>query len=103
MPLAKRQALLAQERSVLDAVLSDAKQLHRGLSKGDNDKLSEYFQSIRELETRIARDEQWLGVAKPKAPLQEPAENMRGKEEVKLMYDLMVAAFQTDSTFGGLG
>lgn len=98
MPLAKRQALLAQERSVLDAVLSDAKQLHRGLSKGDNDKLSEYFQSIRELETRIARDEQWLGVAKPKAPLQEPAENMRGKEEVKLMYDLMVAAFQTDST-----
>ena len=98
MPLAKRQALLAQERSVLDAVLSDAKQLQRRLSKGDNDKLSEYLQSIRELETRIARDEQWLGVAKPKAPLQEPAENMRGKEEVKLMYDLMVAAFQTDST-----
>ncbi len=98
MPLAQRQALLAQERSVLDAVLSDAKQLQRGLTKGDNDKLNEYFQSIRELETRIAKDEAWLGVAKPKAPLNAPPDNMRGKEEVKLMYDLMVAALQTDST-----
>jgi hypothetical protein len=98
MPLAKRQALIAQDRSVLDAVLSDAKQLQRGLTKTDNDKLNEYFQSIREIETRIAKDEQWLGVPKPKAPIEEPPANMRGKEEVKLMYDLMAAAFQTDST-----
>jgi len=98
MPLAQRQALLAQERSVLDAVLSDAKQLQRGLTKNDNDKINEYFQSIREIETRIAKDEQWLGVTKPKAPITEPAANLHGKEEVKLMYDLMAAAFQTDST-----
>jgi hypothetical protein len=98
MPLAKRQALIAQDRSVLDAVLSDAKQLQRGLTKTDNDKLNEYFQSIREIETRIAKDEQWLGVPKPKAPIAEPPAKMRGKEEVRLMYDLMVAAFQTDST-----
>jgi hypothetical protein len=98
MPLAKRQALIAQDRSVLDAVLSDAKQLQRGLTKTDNDKLNEYFQSIREIETRIAKDEQWLGVPKPKAPIEEPPAKMRGKEEVKLMYDLMAAAFQTDST-----
>ena len=98
MPLAKRQALIAQDRSVLDAVLSDAKQLQRGLTRSDNDKLDEYFQSIREIETRIAKDEQWLGVPKPKAPVQEPPAKMRGKEEVRLMYDLMAAAFQTDST-----
>ncbi len=98
MPLAQRQALIAQDRSVLDAVLSDAKQLQRGLTKSDNDKLNEYFQSIREIEIRIAKDEQWLGIPKPKAPIAEPPSKMRGKEEVKLMYDLMVAAFQTDST-----
>ncbi len=98
MSLAERQALIAQDRSVLDAVLSDAKQLQRGLTKSDNDKLNEYFQSIREIETRIAKDEQWLGIPKPKAPIEEPPAKMRGKEEVKLMYDLMAAAFQTDST-----
>jgi len=90
--------MLAQERSVLDAVLSDAKALQRGLTKTDNDKLNEYFQSIREIETRLSKDEQWLGVAKPKAPIDEPPAKLHGKDEVKLMYDLMVAAFQTDST-----
>ncbi len=98
LSLEERQAMLAQERSVLDAVLSDAKTLQRGLTKTDNDKLNEYFQSIREIETRLAKDEQWLGVAKPKAPIGEPPAKLHGKDEVKLMYDLMVAAFQTDST-----
>ena len=98
LPLARRQALLAQERSVLDTVLSDARRLQRGLTKSDNEKLEEYFQGIREIEMRLSKDEQWLGVAKPGAPLAEPAANLQGKEEVKLMYDLMVAAFQTDST-----
>lgn len=98
MPLEKRQLMLAQNRSVLDAVLTDAKKLQRNLTKTDTDKLSEYFQSIRELETRIAKEEQWLGVPNPKAPLPEPGANLRGREEVKLMYDLMAAAFQADST-----
>jgi hypothetical protein len=98
MPLEKRQRMLAQSRSVLDAVLTDAKRLQRNLTKTDTDKLNEYFQSIRELETRIAKDEQWLGVPNPKAPLPEPGADLRGREEVKLMYDLMAAAFQADST-----
>jgi hypothetical protein len=90
--------MLAQRRSVLDAVLTDSKQLQRNLTKTDNDKLNEYFQSIRDLETRIAKEEQWLGVPNPKAPLAEPEATLRGREEVKLMYDLMAAAFQADST-----
>jgi len=98
MPLEKRQSMLAQRRSVLDAVLTDSKQLQKNLTKTDNDKLNEYFQSIRDLETRIAKEEQWLGVPNPKAPLPEPEATLRGREEVKLMYDLMAAAFQADST-----
>jgi len=54
-PLAQRQALLAQKRSVLDAVRADARRVQRGLNKADNDKLDEYFQSVRDIETRSPR------------------------------------------------
>ena len=98
MPLAQRQAMLAQKRSVLDAVLADAKRVQRGLSKTDNDKLDEYFQGVRDIETRLAKDEQWLNVPKPKVPLAEPKPGLAGRDEIELMYDLIVAALQTDTT-----
>ena len=98
MSLAERQAMMMQDRSVLDAVVADAKQLQRGLTKADVDKLNEYLQSIRDIETRIAKEESWMDVPKPKAPVAEPAASLQGRDEVKLMYDMMAAAFQTDST-----
>jgi hypothetical protein len=97
-PLSERQAMLAQKRSVLDAVLTDASDLQRGLTKTDTDKLDEYFQSIRDIEVRLGKDEQWLNVPKSNAPFPEPKPGLAGKEEVKVMYDLIVAALQTDST-----
>ncbi|MEY4485046.1 MAG: hypothetical protein RL693_2498 [Verrucomicrobiota bacterium] len=97
-PLAERQAMLAQKRSVLDAVLTDASDLQRGLTKTDTDKLDEYFQSIRDIEVRLGKDEQWLSVPKAKGSLTEPKEGLAGRDEVKLMYDIIVAALQTDST-----
>ena len=97
-PLSERQAMLAQKRSVLDAVLTDASDLQRGLTKTDTDKLDEYFQSIRDIEVRLGKDEQWLSVPKSKPPVAEPKEGLAGKEEIKVMYDLIVAALQTDST-----
>jgi hypothetical protein len=99
-PLEQRQAMLRERRSVLDAVLTDAGSLQRGLTKRDKEKLEEYFQSIREIETRIGKEEQWLGVpkTKPAASLLEPAGQMAGHQEIKAMYDIIVAAFQTDAT-----
>jgi hypothetical protein len=97
-PLAERQAMLAQKRSVLDAVLTDAGSLQRGLNKTDTDKLEEYFQSIRDIETRLGKDEQWLSVPKPKGSMTEPKAGLAGRDEVAIMYDLMIAALQTDST-----
>lgn len=97
-PLAERQAMLAQKRSVLDAVLTDAGDLQRSLNKTDTAKLDEYFQSIRDIETRLGKDEQWLNVLKPKAALTEPKQGLAGCDEVALMYDIIVAALQTDST-----
>jgi hypothetical protein len=97
-PLEERQAQLAQKRSVLDALLSDAKDLQRGLTKTDTDKLDEYFQGIRDIERRLGKDEQWLNVPKAKTSLQEPKEGLAGREEVRVVYDLIVTALQTDST-----
>lgn len=98
MPLEQRQAALAENRSVLDAVLSDAKRVQRGLSKTDKDKLNEYFQGIRDIETRLNKDEDWLDVPKAKAPLEEPEPGLKGQQEIEIMYQLIVAALQTDST-----
>ena len=97
-PLADRQQLLEQKRSVLDAVLEDAQNLQRGLARNDSEKLEEYFDSIRDIETRLARDEDWQTVPKPKAPIPAPPVGPVGKGEVEVIYDLMIAAMQTDST-----
>jgi hypothetical protein len=99
-PLAQRQSLLQKRRSVLDAVREDAKSVNRGLSKGDADKLNEYLESIREIEVRLSKEEQWLDVPKsrPTDPVKEPTGNIAGYEEVKVMYDLMVASMQVDAT-----
>ncbi len=96
--LAQRQAELKRQQSVLDTVLVDARALGRDLGKEDNDKLSEYLESIRDIETQLAKETQWLDVEKPKPGLTEPKNGVSGLNEIRLMYDLMVAALQTDST-----
>ena len=98
LPLEQRQAAIAEKRSVLDAVLTEAKRVQNGLSKNDNNKLDEYFQGIRDIETRLGKDEDWLDKPKPKAPLEEPPAGLKGREEIEMMHNLIIAALQTDST-----
>ena len=93
-PLSERQSMLAQKRSVLDAVLSDAKRVQRGLTTTDTDKLDEYFQSIRDIEVRLGKDEQWLGVPKAGAAIPEPKPGLAGKAEIQVMYDLIVRSWR---------
>ena len=68
------------------------------LTKTDTDKIDEYFQSIRDIEARLNRDEDWLNVPKAESLMDEPKPGLKGRDEIKVMYDLMVAALQTDST-----
>lgn len=100
IPLAQRQALLKQKRSVLDTVLEDADSVARGLNKEDADKLEEYLQSIRDIEARLAKDEQWLDKPKPRPAddLPAPAGEVAGFEEIKLVYAMIAAALQADVT-----
>ena len=97
-PLDQQKAMLAQRKSVLDNAIENARDLGRGLGKTDQDKLAEYLQGIRDIETRLSRDEKWLGVERPQAPVGEPKPGLSGREEIRLMYDIIVAAIQTDST-----
>ena len=98
LPLAQRKAAIAERRSVLDAVLTEAKRMQRNLSKTDTDKLDEYFQGIQDIETRLSKDEAWLNVPKAKSPIEQPQSGLKGKEEIKVMYNLIAAALQTDNT-----
>jgi hypothetical protein len=93
------------DRSILDAVRQDSSSIRPKISRADNLKLSEYFESIRDIEQRIARaskDERIEGwrptLEKPDMP--RPANGMPQDvpEHMKLMLDLIVLAFQMDKT-----
>ena len=100
-----RQDASKSDQSVLDAVLSDAKKLRRGISRSDRQKLDEYLNSVREVEQRIERAGQrgelqgWRpALEKPNIP--RPADGIPQDvaDHMRLMCDILVLAFQTDST-----
>lgn len=99
-PLAERKQRLTEQRSVLDTVLSQARTVKRKLNQTDVHKLDEYLQSVREIEVRIAKEEKWLTVEKkqPTRSVEEPRPGLEGEEEVRMMYDLMLAAMQVDAS-----
>lgn len=98
VPIEEQRRRLAERRSVLDTVLENARSLKRGLGSADSEKLDEYFQGIRDIETRLSKDEKWMGVPRPETDLPEPPSEVSGKQEIELMYSIMIAAMQTDST-----
>lgn len=55
----------AERRSILDAVLAEAKSLQGKLGKTDRKKVDEYLSSVRETEQRVERMEKWIDVPKP--------------------------------------
>ena len=93
------------DRSILDEVRQDSQGLRARISRGDNAKLSEYFESIRDIEKRIeraAKEERIEGwrptLDKPDMP--RPANELPQNvpDHMKLMLDLIVLAFQMDKT-----
>ena len=93
------------DRSVLDAVMSDAADLRRGLSGDDQRKLDEYLDSVREVEKRIGHAGQrgelqgWRPTLE-KPDIGRPADGIPQDigEHMRLMMDLVVLGFQTDTT-----
>ena len=95
----------ALDRSILDEVMMDAKDLKRHVGRSDQQKLDDYLESIRDVEKRIehASREQSLEGWQPSLTVPDMARpddrlprNIPG--HMKLMMDLIVLAFQMDKT-----
>ena len=94
----------ATDRSVMDAVLADARALGNYVSTADRYRLDEYFESIRALERRIEFAERRSAEVRDDGALTDtlttPTPGIPADHEsyMRLMMDLVVAAFQSDAT-----
>ena len=95
---AARMAALKEQRSMLDYVAESIDRLESRLGAGDRNKLSEYLDSIRDVERRIQKAEQQN--ADLKLPTMQRPDSMPDtfEEQARLMIDLQVLACQTDMT-----
>ncbi len=93
------------DRSILDAVLADATDLRRQISNSDQHKLDEYLDSVREVEQRISQAGQqgrlqgWRPTLE-RPNMARPADGIPQDidQHMRLMCDILVLAFQTDTT-----
>ena len=89
-------------KTVLDAVMADANSLKSKVSTADRDKLDEYFESVREVEKRLAlahedsHKRKQAMLTKTTTPPGGHPENHQ--EYMRLMFDMMVLAYWTDAT-----
>ena len=86
------------QKSILDFVLEDARRLKASLGATDQRKLDEYLTAVRELEQRIERTEKFAVTAPELKNLPSHLNKYDGQQHIRLMYDLMALAFQTDTT-----
>lgn len=95
-------SLQRDDTSILDIVKEDADKLRGKASSLDKVKLDEYFESVRSVETRMEASmkpqKRWINQGK--APLDRPAAGLPTShlEHVRLMLDIMVLAYWTDTT-----
>lgn len=96
----KQAGRIREGRSIMDIVNDDAKRLTRELGAGDRNRLDSYFTSVRELEKRMAENERWAKLPKPKVDAKRPvnpdSSDMIGCQA--MMMDVMKLALETDST-----
>lgn len=95
-----RDARLAQDRSILDSITDRVKTLQRTLGPGDNRKVSDYLESLRDVERRIQKaEEQSLQPTTTIPDVERPVGIPDSFERhVGLLYDLQLLAFQSDLT-----
>jgi hypothetical protein len=93
------------DKSILDAVLADSRDFRRNISQRDRQKLDEYLHSVREVEQRIERAgrrgelQGWRPtLTEPNIPRPRDGYPQDIVEHMRLMCDILVLAFQTDTT-----
>lgn len=86
-----------EQRSILDFVVADARDLQSRLNPRDAEKLDQYLTGVREVETRIQKAERFGAVKDPQVDTPTGIPSDYG-QHVQLMFDLLALAFQTDAT-----
>tara|TARA_Y100000588_G_scaffold251944_1_gene266461 strand:- start:356 stop:1681 length:1326 start_codon:yes stop_codon:yes gene_type:complete len=92
---------LNNTQSLLDLVLANSKNVRGKLGARDQAKLDEYLDSVRDIEKRVEQSQKWLEIPKPRVEEKtlDLSATPKGPEEyIRVMYDLMYLAFQTDTT-----
>jgi len=92
---------LKDGQSIMDIVGEQAKGLQRTVGTQDREKLDQYFTSVRELEQRLVKAEDWARKPKPKVEMKPPTDPQNRADIIattRPMFDLMHLALQTDST-----
>ena len=95
-----RAGRLAQDRSILDSITDRVKSLQKSLGASDNRKVSDYLESLRDVERRIQKAEEQSAQNTAKVPSVERPVGIPDSFErhVGLLYDLQLLAFQSDLT-----
>ena len=89
---------LKQRRSIFDILEFEGSSTKRLLTHDDREKLEDYTTSIRDIEISLSREEEWIDIPYPKATQKRPPEGMQGEPEIKAMFKMILAAWQTDAT-----
>jgi len=92
---------IKEGRSIMDTVKDEASRFSKRVGAADRDKLDEYFTSVREMETRLAKAQDWATKPKPKVDAKQP-EDIKNEADLigrmRLVFQLVPLALQTDST-----
>ena len=91
--------VLAEDRSILDTVLSQAQLMEKRLNHTDRAKLDEYMTSVREVEQTVKRRAYWADRSKPQSDYKiEEFDRKSVDDYVSTLLDLAVLALESDST-----
>jgi len=93
----ERASRYAQQGSILDAVSEQAREMNARLSKADQEKMDQYFTSVREVERTLQQENAWVSRPRPKVDMKEP-KNGTVTQQLPILFDLIALALQTDST-----
>jgi Protein of unknown function (DUF1552) len=93
----QRKARIRNSGSLLDSIMEETSALNAQLGSGDSSKLTEYLDSIREVEQRIqsAEAKQTQELELPDRPIGIP---LNFEDHSRLMFDLQLTAFRADIT-----
>jgi hypothetical protein len=86
-----------EQGSILDTVNAQARAMNRRLSRRDQEKLDQYFTSVRQVEKSLQDEKAWLSRPRPKVDMKEP-HNGTVTQQIPILFELIALALQTDST-----